>query len=129
MARQAVRFGMEDDGCPVAAGAQLSLPHPGFKEAVREQAADKLIGKMYDGQADELFASLLVRKKLTGGQLDPLGKLAVKREKKARGRSTAGTSGRVLGTPRLKGRGRWQATARQNSPNGLRRMGKGGYQS
>ncbi len=39
------------------------------KEAVQEAETDELIGKLYDGSADKLFAALLGRKKLTAEQI------------------------------------------------------------
>lgn len=42
------------------------------KEAVQEAETDELIGKLYDGSADKLFAALLGRKKLTAEQLERL---------------------------------------------------------
>ena len=42
------------------------------KEAVQEAETDELIGKLFDGSADKLFASLLGRKKLTAEQIEKL---------------------------------------------------------
>lgn len=42
------------------------------KEAVQEAETDELIGKLYDGSADKLFASLLGRKRLTAEQIAKL---------------------------------------------------------
>ncbi len=42
------------------------------KEAVQEAETDELIGKLYDGSADKLFAALLGRKKLTAEQIAEL---------------------------------------------------------
>ncbi len=42
------------------------------KEAVQEAETDELIGKLYDGSADKLFAALLGRKKLTAQQIAEL---------------------------------------------------------
>ena len=42
------------------------------KEAVQEAETDELIGKLYDGSADKLFAALLGRKKLTAVQIAKL---------------------------------------------------------
>ncbi len=42
------------------------------KEAVQETETDELIGKLYDGSADKLFAALLGRKKLTAEQIAKL---------------------------------------------------------
>ncbi len=39
------------------------------KEAVQEAETDELIGKLYDGSADKLFAALLGQKKLTAEQI------------------------------------------------------------
>ncbi len=39
------------------------------KEAVQEAETNELIGKLYDGSADKLFAALLGRKKLTAEQI------------------------------------------------------------
>ncbi len=42
------------------------------KEAVQEAETDELIGKLYDGSVDKLFAALLGRKKLTAEQISKL---------------------------------------------------------
>lgn len=42
------------------------------KEAVQGAETDELIGKLYDGSADKLFAALLGRKKLTAEQIAKL---------------------------------------------------------
>ena len=42
------------------------------KEAVQEAETDELIGKLFDGSADKLFASLLDRKKLSAEQIAKL---------------------------------------------------------
>lgn len=42
------------------------------KEAVQEQETDELIDKMFDGGMDQLFASLLGRKRLTKDQIEAL---------------------------------------------------------
>lgn len=42
------------------------------KEAVQEAETDELIGKLFDGSADKLFAALLGRKKLTTEQIAKL---------------------------------------------------------
>ena len=42
------------------------------KEAVQETETDELIGKLFDGSADKLFASLLGRKKLSAEQISKL---------------------------------------------------------
>ena len=39
------------------------------KEAVQEAETDELIGKLFDGSVDQLFAALLGRKKLSAEQL------------------------------------------------------------
>ena len=39
------------------------------KEAVQEAETDELIGKLFDGSADKLFAALLSRKKLSAEQI------------------------------------------------------------
>lgn len=62
----------------VAKGA-IERREPGFlchaliaKEAVQQAETDELIGKLFDGSADKLFAALLGRKKLTAEQLGRL---------------------------------------------------------
>ena len=42
------------------------------KAAVQEAETDELIGKLYDGSADKLFAALLGRKKLSAEQIEKL---------------------------------------------------------
>lgn len=42
------------------------------KEAVQEAETNELIDKIYDGSADQLFAALLGRKKLSAEQLERL---------------------------------------------------------
>lgn len=42
------------------------------KAQVQEAQTDELIGKLYDGSVDKLFASLLGRRKLTAGQIERL---------------------------------------------------------
>ena len=42
------------------------------KEAVQEAETDELIGKLFDGSADKLFAALLGRKKLSAEQIAKL---------------------------------------------------------
>ena len=42
------------------------------KEAVQEAETDELIGKLFDGSADKLFAALLGRKKLSEEQIAKL---------------------------------------------------------
>ncbi len=65
----------------IAKGA-IERSEPGFlcralilKEAVQEAETDELIGKLYDGSVDKLFASLLGRKKLSAEQLTRLKQL------------------------------------------------------
>ena len=49
------------------------LCHPLIgKEAVQEAETDELIGKLFDGSADKLFAALLGRKKLSAEQIAKL---------------------------------------------------------
>lgn len=62
----------------VAKGA-IERREPGFlchaliaKEEVQQAETDELIGKLFDGSADKLFAALLGRKKLTAEQLQRL---------------------------------------------------------
>lgn len=45
------------------------------KEAVQEAETDELIGKLYDGSVDKLFAALLGRKKLTPKQIESLKRI------------------------------------------------------
>lgn len=45
------------------------------KEEVRAAEADELIGKLFDGSPDLLFASLLSSKKLSGQQLERLRRI------------------------------------------------------
>ncbi|WP_322200656.1 BlaI/MecI/CopY family transcriptional regulator [Acutalibacter intestini] len=59
----------------IAKGA-IERSEPGFrchalipKEAVQEAETDELIGKLYDGSVDKLFAALLGRKKLPAEQI------------------------------------------------------------
>lgn len=59
----------------IAKGA-IERSEPGFvchalipKEAVQEAETDELIGKLFDGSVDQLFAALLGRKKLSAEQL------------------------------------------------------------
>ena len=42
------------------------------RETVQEAETNELIGKLYDGSADKLFAALLGRKKLTAEQIEKL---------------------------------------------------------
>lgn len=42
------------------------------KEEAQEAETDELIGKLYDGSADKLFAALLGRKKLSAKQIEEL---------------------------------------------------------
>lgn len=45
------------------------------KEDAQEAETDELIGKLYDGSIDKLFAALLGRKKLTAEQIAELKKI------------------------------------------------------
>lgn len=45
------------------------------KEEVREAETDELIGKLYEGSADKLFAALLGRKNLTAEQIAELKRI------------------------------------------------------
>ena len=45
------------------------------KEEVREAETDELIGKLYEGSADKLFAALLGRKNLTAEQIAVLKRI------------------------------------------------------
>ena len=45
------------------------------KEAVQEAETDELIGKLFDGNADLLFASLLSHQKLSKEQIEKLRKM------------------------------------------------------
>lgn len=45
------------------------------KEDVQEAETDELIGKLYDGSVDKLFAALLERKDLTAEQIEKLRQL------------------------------------------------------
>ena len=62
----------------IAKGA-IERSEPGFlchalipKESVQEAETDELIGKLYDGSVDKLFAALLGRKKLSAEQINRL---------------------------------------------------------
>ena len=62
----------------IAKGA-IERSEPGFlchalipKESVQEAETDELIGKLYDGSVDKLFAALLGSKKLSAEQIDRL---------------------------------------------------------
>lgn len=50
------------------------------KEAVQEAETDELIGKLFDGNADLLFASLLSHKKLSREQIENLRKMVADME-------------------------------------------------
>ena len=57
----------------------IERSEPGFqchalipKSAVQEAETDELINKVYDGSADQLFAALLGRKKLSAEQIEKL---------------------------------------------------------
>lgn len=65
----------------IAKGA-IARSEPGFlchalisKEEAQEAETDELIGKLYDGSVDKLFAALLGRKKLTALQISELRQL------------------------------------------------------
>lgn len=65
----------------IAKGA-IQRSEPGFlchalipNEAVQEAETDELIGKLYDGSVDKLFAALLGRKKLSAEQIERLKQL------------------------------------------------------
>lgn len=65
----------------IAKGA-IERSEPGFlcralipKEAVQEAETDELIGKLFDGSVDKLFAALLGSKKLSSEQLARLKEL------------------------------------------------------
>lgn len=65
----------------VAKGA-IARSEPGFRchalisrEEAQEAETDELIGKLYDGSVDKLFATLLGRKKLTAQQIERLRQL------------------------------------------------------
>lgn len=65
----------------IAKGA-IKRSEPGFlchalipKEAVQEAETDELIGKLFDGSVDKLFAALLGSKKLSGEQIARLKEL------------------------------------------------------
>jgi len=53
------------------------------REAAQEAETDELIGKLFDGSADKLFASLLGRKKLTAEQIAGLRKIVGDLDRKA----------------------------------------------
>lgn len=66
----------------VAKGA-VERREPGFlchalisREEVQEAETDELIGKLFDGSVDQLFAALLGRKKLSAQQLARLKQMA-----------------------------------------------------
>ncbi len=48
------------------------------KEEAQEAETDELIGKLYDGSVDKLFAALLGRKKLSAEQIEELKQLVEK---------------------------------------------------
>lgn len=65
----------------IAKGA-IERSEPGFlchalipKEAVQEAETDELIGKLFDGSVDKLFAALLGSKKLSADQIARLKEL------------------------------------------------------
>lgn len=45
------------------------------KEEAQEAETDELIGKLYDGSVEQLFAALLGRKKLTAGEIAKLKRI------------------------------------------------------
>ena len=45
------------------------------KEEVQEAQTEELINKIYDGSAEQLFAALLSRKKLSSEQIDRLKRM------------------------------------------------------
>ena len=53
------------------------------RQQAQEAETDELIGKMFDGSADKLFASLLGRKKLTRKQIENLKQIVNTLEKEA----------------------------------------------
>lgn len=48
------------------------------KEDVQEAETDELVGKLYDGSVNKLFAALLGRKKLTAEQIEELKQIVGK---------------------------------------------------
>ena len=65
----------------------IQRSEPGFmchalipKSAVQEAETDELIDKVYDGSADNLFAALLGRKKLSAEQIEKLRQIVGKLE-------------------------------------------------
>ena len=48
------------------------------KQEAQETETDELIGKLYDGSADNLFTALLGRKNLSAGQIEELKQLVKK---------------------------------------------------
>ncbi len=48
------------------------------KEDVQEAETDELVGKLYDGSVNKLFAALLGRKKLTPKQIEELKQIVGK---------------------------------------------------
>ena len=64
-----------------------SRREPGFlcrplvaRETVQAAETDELIGKLFDGSADQLFASLLGRKKLSAVQIERLREMVKEME-------------------------------------------------
>ena len=49
-------------------------------ETVQAAETDELIGKLFDGSADQLFASLLGRKKLSAVQIERLREMVKEME-------------------------------------------------
>lgn len=71
----------------IAKGA-IERSEPGFmcralipKEEIQQAETDELIGKLFDGSADKLFAALLGRKKLSAQQLARLREIVEEGEK------------------------------------------------
>ena len=50
------------------------------RETVQAAETDELIGKLFDGSADQLFASLLGRKKLSAVQIERLREMVKEME-------------------------------------------------
>lgn len=50
------------------------------RESVQEAETDELIGRLFDGSPDLLFASLLNNKKLTGEQIEKLRQIVEKQK-------------------------------------------------
>ncbi len=74
----------------IAKGA-IERTEPGFmccalisKEDVQEAETDELIGKLYDGSVDKLFAALLERKNLTSEQIAELKRIVGESEERSK---------------------------------------------